>query len=129
MLYHVLLYSCFYSHSTCVFICQSKHNQETLELTKKYKSNQALQWREKRKADKSLVVLTDTLSIRNKDLELVEADRSYHISVATTDAKRKERCHYTNIVQAQKDQGMKLKSASMVSRHFATFMNTHLMFT
>ena len=129
MLYLLLQFSCLYIHLTCVFICQSKHNQETLVLEKQYKAKQALQWRENRKANKSLVVLTDTLSNRNKDLELVEADRSYHISVAINDAKREERCHYTTIVQAQKDQGHKLKSASMVSRHFPTFVNTHLMFT
>jgi len=129
MPYLLLLFSCLYTHSTYVFICRSKHNQETLELEKQYKAKQALLWRENRKANKSLVVLTDTLSNRKKDFELVESDWYYNISVAINDAKREQRSHYTTIVQAQKDQGIKLKSASMVSRHFATFVNTHLMFT
>ena len=42
--------------------------------------------REERQVNKSLVVLTDTLSNMNKDLELEEAERSYHISVAVNDA-------------------------------------------
>ena len=79
-------------------------------MDREHKAKEALLRKEKRQADKSLVLLNNTWSNINKDLELLKTERSYDSSIAVNDAKREERCHYTSIVQAQKDQGHKLKS-------------------
>ena len=71
--------------------------------------------KEKRKSNKSLVVLHDTLRKKTHDLSLVEANHGFNVSVAVTDARRKERSHYASVIWAEKDQGLKAKHASLVS--------------
>ena len=71
--------------------------------------------KEKRQTNKSLVVLHDTLRRKTLDLSLVEANHGYNVTVAVTNAKRKERSHYSSVIRAEKDQASKSKHASVVS--------------
>ena len=78
--------------------------------------------KDKQNTDKSLVILNDTLSKKNKVLGVMEADQSYRVSIAVNHAGCSEHYHYASVVQVQKDlvqtkkgQGITLKSTSMVS--------------
>ena len=101
---------------------QAKQQKETWNIERQYKVEEAVLQKEKRQADKSLVELDDKLTTTKKDFELMKTERSYDISAAVHDAKRKERARYTSFVQATKEKGHKLKSefksVSMVSINF-----------
>jgi len=111
-----------YTNLPIIFKCQSKHTQEIRELDREHKAKEAMYLKDKQNTDKSLVILNDTLSKKNKVLGMMEADQSYCVIIAVNHARRSERCHYTSVVQVQKDlvqtkkgKGVTLKSASMVS--------------
>ena len=66
--------------------------------------------KEKRQTNKSLVVLHDTLRKKTHDLSLVEANHGYNVTVAVTNAKRKERSHYSSVIRAEKGPSVEIKA-------------------
>ena len=84
-------------------------------LVKLHKAKESEFLKEKRQSNKSLVILHDTLRKKTHDLSLVEANHGFIVSVAVTDARRKERSNYASVIRAEKDQGLKAKHASLVS--------------
>ena len=103
-----------------------KQIKETKILAKQHHAKEALFWREKRQANKSLVASQDTLRKKTHELSLVEADHCFNVSVVVAEATRKERTRYASVIRkertryasvirSEKDQGVKTNHASMVS--------------
>ena len=77
-------------------------------LHKDHKSKQASLIREKCKIDKDSVSLHSCLDSINMSFELLRSEQHYNINTAVNEAKQDEICHYSMVIQTQKDEGRKM---------------------